>query len=192
MYTKNENNVSIKFPYTDNDLRKDNPNVSFPKDITDELRAEFDMLPVVPATIIEGKTQVSSTCENIDGVWTQVIEWAGPTKAELSAYLADLRWQKEEGGTVWNGWPVATDRSSQQKVLAEFVAVSGGLRTENAPWKFADGTFSTVSNADFPSLDMAVRGHVEACFGVEAAIIGQINAGQITTYAEIDSAAWPS
>lgn len=35
-----------KYPYTDQDLRTENPTVSFPKVLTDELRAEYGMTPV--------------------------------------------------------------------------------------------------------------------------------------------------
>lgn len=121
----------------------------------------------------------------------QVLTVSAPTKPELTAYLADLRWQKEEAGTVWNGWPVATDRVSQQKVLAEFVAVSGGLRTNGNEWKFADGIFRAVSNVDFPALVLTVRAHVESAFAVEAIGIEGIVAGTITTAAEIDALNWP-
>jgi hypothetical protein len=35
MYAKLSGNTVVKFPYTVGQLRKDNPNVSFPKNITD-------------------------------------------------------------------------------------------------------------------------------------------------------------
>lgn len=114
-----------------------------------------------------------------------------PPAVDLASYLADRRWQAEVAGTVWNGWPVATDQTSQQKVLAEFVAVGGGLRTDGAVWKFADGEFRAVSNADFASLAMAVRNHIESCFALEASLLSGISAGTVTTTSEIDAAAWP-
>ena len=114
-----------------------------------------------------------------------------PIAPDLAAYAADKRWRVEEGGTIWNGWPVATDRTSQQKVLAEFVAVGGGLRAENSTWKFADGFFRAVSNAAFPALAMAVRAHVEAAFATEATICAGIDGATITTVEQIDAAAWP-
>jgi hypothetical protein len=40
-----------KYPYTKTDLRFDNPTVSFPFDLTDELAAKFNVFPVVETTL---------------------------------------------------------------------------------------------------------------------------------------------
>lgn len=109
-------------------------------------------------------------------------------KASLAAYAADCRWQKEVGGTIWNGWPVHTDRESQGKIMAERLAISEGERDDPDGWKFADGSFRMVSNADFIALSNAVREHVRSCFAIEAGVLAQIEAGAITTTEEIDAA----
>ena len=111
--------------------------------------------------------------------------------ADLIAYAADRKWRAEIGGTVWNAWPVATDRDSQAKVIAERLAIEAGERADPDGWKFADGVFRPVSNADFIALSNAVRNHVRACFAVEAQLQAAIAAETVTTFAEIDAADWP-
>lgn len=113
---------------------------------------------------------------------------AAKTKADLIAYAAAKRYEKEVGGTVWNGWPVHTDRESQSKIIAERLAIEAGERADPDGWKFADGVFRMVSNADFMLLASAVREHVRDCFALEAAILAQIEAGTIAEYSQIDAA----
>lgn len=112
-------------------------------------------------------------------------------KNGLLARSADRRWRAEIAGTTWNGHGVATDRASQQKLLAEFVAIAGGLRTDPSPWKFKDG-FVMLSNADMSQAVLAARAHVAACFAVEGALEEAILAGHVTTDEEIDAANWPA
>lgn len=107
----------------------------------------------------------------------------------LTSYAATVRWQREVGGTTWNGRPVDTDRESgQPKLLAEFVAISAGLRTDPSPWKFANGEFVSLSNADMGALCLAVRNFIAAQFAIEATVLAAIEAGTVTTTAEIDTA----
>jgi len=51
MYAKIKGDTVVKFPYTFNDLRKDNPNVSFPKKLTTETMAKFGMVGVLEGAI---------------------------------------------------------------------------------------------------------------------------------------------
>jgi len=61
-------------------------------------------------------------------------------------------------------------------------------RADPEGWKFADGVFRMVSNADFMDLASAVRQHVRDCFALEAAVLAQIEAGTINEYSQIDAA----
>ena len=111
-----------------------------------------------------------------------------PTAAELLAYVADRRWRAEQAGTIWNSWPIHTDDRSQGKYLSELQAIALNVRIDGDPWKFADGVFRPISNAEFQQLAIAAREHVRTCFGIEAAVLAQIAAGAITTMAEVDAA----
>ena len=47
MYAKISGNTVLQFPYTFGDLRKDNPNVSFPKNITSGIMQKYGMVGVL-------------------------------------------------------------------------------------------------------------------------------------------------
>ena len=47
MYAKINGGTVVKFPYTFGDLRKDNPNVSFPKNITQGIMQKYGMVGVL-------------------------------------------------------------------------------------------------------------------------------------------------
>ena len=51
MFAKITNGAVDKFPYTVGQLRHDNPNTSFPKQISEETMLEFGMVPVVSVKV---------------------------------------------------------------------------------------------------------------------------------------------
>ncbi len=112
-----------------------------------------------------------------NGNW--VIRAALPTleefRAQKLADLAALRWEKETGGTLFNGMPVATDAVSQTKYIG---AVVGAQIDPDAVinWKMADGAFVTLDTAAITAVAMAVRAHVQACFDREAELKAEIEA----------------
>lgn len=106
----------------------------------------------------------------------------------LAEYAAAKRWEREVSGTVWNGWPVLSDRDSQSKIIAEAVAIEKGERVDGDPWKFADGEFSQLTNEQMDDLAAAVRLHVRNRYGIEAQVLAAIEAGAITSEAQIDAA----
>ena len=110
------------------------------------------------------------------------------TAVDLPAYAAQKRWEREVGGTVWNGWPVLSDRESQSKIIAEAVAIEKGERTDGDPWKFADGEFRPLTNDQMDELAAAVRLHIRNSYGIEAQVLTAIEAGAITSEAQIDGA----
>ncbi|WP_139975851.1 DUF4376 domain-containing protein [Ochrobactrum sp. CGA5] len=106
----------------------------------------------------------------------------------LAEYAAAKRWEREVSGTVWNGWPVLSDRESQSKIIAEAVAIEKGERVDGDPWKFADGEFRQLTNEQMDELAAAVRLHVRKSYGIEAQVLAAIEAGSITSEAHIDAA----
>lgn len=69
-------NGSVQFPYTIGQLRKDNPNTSFPAYITEATLANYSVFPVteVAAPVVDPLTQrhEQTTPTQVDGKWTQV------------------------------------------------------------------------------------------------------------------------
>lgn len=66
----------IQFPYFLNRLRKENPNVSFPKEISDDILQSYGVYPVkrIPPPEIDRLTQTyeEGLPVQVNGVWTQV------------------------------------------------------------------------------------------------------------------------
>lgn len=133
---------------------------------------------------------------------TGILEWDGsavrykleniptPTIAELCSYAADKRWQVEQGGMIWNGWPVATDDRSQGKINSEVLAVQIGERADGEQWKFADGVFRPLTNEQLVDMGRAARAHVSNSFVSEGALVAAIFSGGITSFEEIDAYPW--
>ena len=90
MYVKIVNNSVSKFPYNISDLKKENPNISFPNPITEDALAAFDVYPVTPTAPPEydNKThRVMQSVEFIDGTWTLTWELQELPEEQASTYI---------------------------------------------------------------------------------------------------------
>lgn len=78
MYVKVTNGVVEKYPYSIGELRKANPNVSFPKNPSNETLAGWDVYPVVstaePSYDIATQRVVWGTPALLNGQWTHTWE----------------------------------------------------------------------------------------------------------------------
>jgi hypothetical protein len=94
MYVKVIDGEAVEYPYSLSGLRRDNPNVSFPREISDEILAEYGVFPVVK-TEQPASTTTADPDEGIpvlvDGVWMQV--W---TMVDVSPEEAEAREQDEQ------------------------------------------------------------------------------------------------
>jgi len=73
MFVKTTNGNLSKFPYTLGELRRDNPQTSFPKTISDDTLASYGVYRVtdVAAPKVDSKThRVVKSVQNVDGEWT--------------------------------------------------------------------------------------------------------------------------
>jgi hypothetical protein len=79
--------------YTIGQLRRDNPQVSFPKSIPDETLAEYDVYPLTaterPSYDPITQNLTEGTPALVDGVWTQVWEISDATAEEIAQRKAD-------------------------------------------------------------------------------------------------------
>lgn len=123
-------------------------------------------------------------------------EWLGEDHAEvvafrnpppdLHAYTAQKRWEKEVGGIVVGGVSVHTDDRSKM-LLAGARMQAEADHAWTTEWKAADGTFVTLDAATVIALSNELLEHVAACFAREASVVADIDAGAITTTAQIDA-----
>lgn len=108
MYVKVSNGVAEKYPYSIGELRKDNPNVSFPKNPSNETLADWNVYPVVstaePSYDIATQRVVWGTPALVNGQWTHTWETVA-----LSAEEQQNRRQAKENGV----------RNERDRLLAE-------------------------------------------------------------------------
>lgn len=111
-----------------------------------------------------------------------------PTKAQLKSYAADRRWRKETGGvTLPSGVIVRTDDAAQRKVAELRRRAKAG----EIPLPFGFKAETGWIDADLPAIeaiDQAIAAHVAGCYALERQIDGDIEAGAVTTTAQIDAA----
>lgn len=166
--------------------------VWYPRDIEAKWEAKdlatiglYAPLPADP--VPDGKVSTGKTVQRVNGEVRFVHalkDVPAPSKSELLAYAADLRWQKEIGGIEINGAQVMTDRVSQSLISGAFSLVQHDPETV-IDFKMADG-WVQLDAGTMTALAVAVGKHIQACFAIERAVAASIDADTITTFAEID------
>ncbi|MDP7151184.1 MAG: phage tail assembly chaperone [Paracoccaceae bacterium] len=115
-------------PYSLAELRRDNPTVSFPLEIPDDLAAEWGLLPLTPtpAPGIDRLTEAleETTPQLSNGVWTQV--W---TVVALSQAEAERRVRTERDRRLAAcDWVVIRAKELGQSVPGPWFTYRGDLR----------------------------------------------------------------
>lgn len=111
---------------------------------------------------------------------------AGGIKIRMKAYAASVRYGKEIGGVTVNGSLFPSDRESQAKFTA--AAVMSQINPQAAfNWK-TDAGFVALKGADMIAIASTVGAWVQRCFDKESVVGAAIDAGTMTTTAEIDQA----
>lgn len=90
-YVKITNGQIDQYPYTVGNLRRDNPNTSFPKRIPDEMLAEWGVYPVTftEAPSIDERTQrveQDAAPSSVNGAWLVGWTTASKTAEEVQEY----------------------------------------------------------------------------------------------------------
>lgn len=117
MFVKVDNGVAQN--YTIGQLRKENPNTSFPRSIPNEVLADYDVYPAVHGSMPSHDENTQRVVQNdaatlIDGVWTYEYTVEALTSEEAAALLAqkeaDMRAVRDEklAETDWHGLSDAT------------------------------------------------------------------------------------
>lgn len=198
MFVKITNGVPEK--YTLGLLRRENPNVSFPKEIPEATLQEYGVYPLqdTPQTNYDSLTQnISETFTESNGVWyrTWQIE-SKPTEeivVNLQAKIANDRYEKETSGITWTDssgdvWFLDTSLDSQARITGAASAVSRGLRVDGSVWKCAqivNGSttlaYRATTNAEIEEWTNLVHQHVQKCFTAESNAVTKVLAGDYNT-----------
>lgn len=109
MYIKLKDNLITKYPYSEWQLKSDNPQVSFPQTISKGLLAEYDVYEVVqtdaPSTTYKQDLS-EGTPVNENGVWKQVWNITDKAVEEISAIQESNKKQayREESDPLFFKW----------------------------------------------------------------------------------------
>ena len=95
MYVKITNGSVDTYPYSIGQLRRDNPNISFPKQISTEMLEAYNVFEVtiLDAPSINNRTQKveqKDTPTLVNGVWTLAWETSNKTSEEVAEYDSEI------------------------------------------------------------------------------------------------------
>ena len=108
-------------------------------------------------------------------------------KPALISYARNKRWEVEVGGTLVSGIPVSTDDRSKLMIIGARVAAAADPAWSTV-WQGADGQPYPVNAEAMLAISDAVQAHTNATFTALAGVLSGIDAGTITTRAQIDGA----
>jgi hypothetical protein len=109
MYIKIKDNIIDKYPYSEGQLKSDNPQVSFPQTISKAILAEYGVYEVTTIEVpsITYKQNVEEgTPELVDSVWKQVWNVTDKSVDEINAIHESNRKEayKEESDPLFFKW----------------------------------------------------------------------------------------
>lgn len=145
-YVKTTNGTVDTYPYNVGQLRRDNPNTSFPKQLPDEMLESYGVYPVVYTDMpsIDGRTQKAeqeTAPTLVNGVWTIGWTTSSKTAEETQAWddsMASSNRGKRDGLLADTDWMALSDVT----MSAEVTTYRQALRdiTAHANWPNLDET----------------------------------------------------
>jgi len=146
MYVKITSGAVDTYPYSVGQLRRDNPNTSFPKQIPDDMLASYGVMPVTfaDAPSIDERTQAAEQGGSpilTDGAW--IVGWTTSSKTA-------------EETQAWDDNLAASNRTKRNTLLAatDYFALTDV--TMDAPMTtYRQALRDVTSHANFPNLDDA-------------------------------------
>ena len=151
MFVKTTNGTVDTYPYNVGQLRRDNPKTSFPKQVPDEMLAEWNVFPVTITnrpTVDHTKNVTEGTPVLINGTWTQVWETTDATAEEIAERTdqqANSVRSQRDNLLSQSDWRVIKAQETGTAMSAEWVAYRQALRDitdhANFPW---------LDDADWP------------------------------------------
>lgn len=140
----NEDGTVDRYPYTLTDLKRDNRNTSFPRQIDNETAASFGVLPVQSTTPppYEHTINLERTAEKQGEIWVEVWVENPATQEEIDQRVeANSRGVREQRNQLLaeTDWTQLADVNLTESKKAEWTTYRQSLRdiTEqnNFPWE---------------------------------------------------------
>ena len=129
--------------YTIGQLRRDNPNTSFPRALSEETLASYNVFPLSPTdqpTYDHTKNVVEGTPQEVGGAWTQVWSVSDASSEEIAARIerqSERSREKRDSLLLQTDWWALSDTPD---MTAEQTAYRQALR-------------DISSHANWPNLD---------------------------------------
>ena len=146
MYVKTTNGTVDTYPYNVGQLRRDNPNTSFPKQIPDEMLESYGVYTVVYTDMpsIDDRTQKveqEATPSLVAGAWT--VGWTTSSKTA-------------EETQAWDDSMASSNRGKRDGLIAEtdFYALSDVTMTAEMT-TYRQALRDITSHANWPNLEDA-------------------------------------
>ena len=175
------------YPFSPDSVRRANPQVSFPSELSDEILAEYGVFPVRDTIKPSGEVVTQGQPELVNGEWRQTWTVTDFSAEQRKAMIAARRYQEEIRGITVNGALIKTDHQSQMKMIGAALAARIDPNKVRK-WK-AGGGFVDIDAATTIAVAQAVDAHVQACFDREAELVAAVDAGTYTS--DMLNEGWP-
>jgi hypothetical protein len=126
MYIKIKDGQIQQYPYTQTQLKKDNPDTSFPQNMTKEALASWGVYQIKLSQYPEfdyTKNIVEGTPQLIDNEWTQVWEVTSANNDEILERVLELRASEYPPMSDYLDGIVKGDQAQVDKYIADCLAV---------------------------------------------------------------------
>ena len=144
MYVKIVNNAVEVFPYSIKQLIKDNPNVSFPSSISDELLESYGVFPVVndaPPTYDERTQHLTNSGSPVlrNGTWTMTSTAVQKSAESIASFDENVLYGAtlhRDSSLIQSDWTQMNDSPLANEVKTAWATYRQALRdlTEHENW----------------------------------------------------------
>ncbi|MEE9481866.1 DUF4376 domain-containing protein [Methylobacterium ajmalii] len=167
------------------------PRGFLPADVFGEREIDGEPNPRIPAEAVEiTYAQWQELLSSNRKIWngSAVVESAaGPTPDALLAHAKQRRWERENGGAQLGDDLIASDDRAKLLIMgARLRADADPSTTED--WDMPDGTTRILTAPEIVALSDAIGAHISNVFKVFSGVKAKIQAGQITTFEQVDAA----
>jgi len=148
MHVKITSGAVDTYPYSVGQLRRDNPNTSFPKQIPDEMLESYGIMPVTfsDKPSVDARTQKTEKVSSpslVDGAWTIVWTTSSKTAEETQDWdnsIASSNRGKRDGLLAETDWWASSDltmtdgQTAHRQALRDITAHEDWPNLADADW----------------------------------------------------------
>jgi hypothetical protein len=188
----------ILAPYSLARFRRDNPNISFPKEIPESTLAEFGVFPIAETVAPSGDVVEETTPILVGDVWQQ--EWVSRSftqeelaqyKEEAKASINSIRDTKETEGFEYVGKTFQSDQRSADRILVAANAAAASIFASqpfSVTWTTSDNSEVTLNAQETLGMNAALATLGVSLHGQAKLYKEQIDAAQDKN--EVDAVIW--